>query len=250
MVKQIFFLLLLVTLNAQDFSHVYPEIFQAKHFGNFVGVEIKNLPKSHRLAELVNNNRDFIHHLFMHFSDAYFGKGYMRKLMEFEDTSQVQTQFLNYLKTDTTFNVLLQKTFSRYLNPKEKKDTFSLDQLMDVAVKYFYIAEVKPNGQYSVRVCVGINELAELHKEREPFIEAFVFPVLRDNVGQGAKLFNEFAKGVKLLYKLHLGENNKEKLLRARGAVYLYLFQNEKMRKLLLQEYKKKKKFLPFVLKK
>jgi len=55
-------------------------------------------------------------------------------------------------------------------------------------------------------------------------------------------------KGVKEVYKINLGIDTDDRLLRAQGALYMYMRKNKALTELLLSEYKKRKEFLPFVI--
>jgi hypothetical protein len=61
-------------------------------------------------------------------------------------------------------------------------------------------------------------------------------------------MYDEFVNAIKELYKINLGVDKEERLLRARGAVFMYMFHNQKLRDMLLYEYENKKEHLPFVL--
>lgn len=51
------------------------------------------------------------------------------------------------------------------------------------------------------------------------------------------------------LYEINLGIENNDRLLRAQGALYMFMRNNEVLKELLLFEYENKKEYLPFVLK-
>jgi len=61
-------------------------------------------------------------------------------------------------------------------------------------------------------------------------------------------MYDEFVKAMKELYKLNLGNEKEEKVLRAQGAMFILMRNNENLRKMLKSEYIKQKEFLPFVL--
>jgi tricorn protease-like protein len=62
-------------------------------------------------------------------------------------------------------------------------------------------------------------------------------------------VYDELVSGVKDVYKLNLGTDENEKLLRAQGAMYMYMRHNEKLKDLLIGEYMKREQNLTFVLK-
>ena len=98
-------------------------------------------------------------------------------------------------------------------------------------------------------MCTGINGLKQTEKERRPQIEAFCFTTIFNNYrGEQFNMYDEFVKGIKELYKINLGIDDNDKLLRAQGAMYMFMRNNENLKELLILEYKKKKEYLPFIL--
>jgi hypothetical protein len=61
-------------------------------------------------------------------------------------------------------------------------------------------------------------------------------------------MYDEFVKAIKELYKVNLGIDKNEKLLRAQGAIFLLMRNNENLKKMLKAEYKKQEDYLPFIL--
>ena len=55
-------------------------------------------------------------------------------------------------------------------------------------------------------------------------------------------------KGIRELYKINLGVDNNERLLRAQGALFFIIRNNGVVREMLLSEYEKRKEILPFVI--
>ncbi|MBK6525094.1 MAG: hypothetical protein IPG07_05770 [Crocinitomicaceae bacterium] len=62
-------------------------------------------------------------------------------------------------------------------------------------------------------------------------------------------MYDEFVKAIKELYKVNLGIDREEKLLRAQGAMYLLMRNSENLNKMLASEYESNKDYLPFILK-
>ncbi len=54
---------------------------------------------------------------------------------------------------------------------------------------------------------------------------------------------------MKNLNKIQFSENQEQRLLEARGAMYLFMFNNQEFRDTLISEYEKRKQVLPFYLK-
>ncbi len=85
--------------------------------------------------------------------------------------------------------------------------------------------------------------------ERKPFIEAFCFSsILKHYQSEEFSMYDEFVKSIKELYKVNLATDKDEKLLRAQGAMFILMRNNENLKKMLMKEYEKNKEFLPFIL--
>ncbi len=195
---------------------------------------------------LVNNNREYIDYLRTHFSDD----SNHEKLLAISDTIELQAEFIRSLENDSIFNREMEKLTKKITDISNYiPDTVSINELLNIAVKYFLILEINEEGFYVGQVCTGINGLAETENERNPQVEAFCFSTIVNNYqGEQFNMYNEFVKGIKELYKIHLGIEDNERLLRAQGAMYMYMRNNETLKELLLFEYENKKEYLPFVL--
>lgn len=124
-----------------------------------------------------------------------------------------------------------------------------MDKLLNVAVKYFSIMRLTDEGYYVGKVCVGLNDIKKTESERKPFTEAFSFSsILKHYQSEEYSMYDEFVKAIKELYKVNLGIDKNEKLLRAQGAIFLLMRNNENLKKMLKSEYEKQKDYLPFIL--
>ncbi len=198
-------------------------------------------------SDLVNNNAQYIDYLRTNFSD---NTNY-EQLININDTVELQNAFIRSLENDSTFNSVMHQLTERFTNQSHYiPDTISIDELLNIAVKYFLIIEITEKGFYAGKVCTGFNGLKQTEKIRKPQVEAFCFTAILNNYqGEQFNMYNEFVKGIKELYKINLGIDKGERLLRAQGAMYMYMRHNENLKRLLIYEYGKKKEYLPFVLK-
>jgi hypothetical protein len=71
---------------------------------------------------------------------------------------------------------------------------------------------------------------------------------MKNYQGTEFNMYDEFVKAIKELYKVNLGDDRDEILLRAQGGMFLLMRNNKNLRKMLISEYEMKKEFLPFVL--
>ena len=124
-----------------------------------------------------------------------------------------------------------------------------MDQVLNVAVKYFSVLGLTEEGNYRVKVCVGAQDIKNTEPIRKPFLEAFCFSsVLKNLQHPEFDLLNSFYDVVRDLYNLNLGVDPEEKILRAQGAVFMTMSQNEALKAALQQEYDSRKKDLPFIM--
>lgn len=228
----------------------YQKIFkiEKKKYGEreYLMKTINKIDANSCFSDLVNNNGQYIDYLLTHFSD----NSNYEKLMAISDTIELQNEFIKTLGNDSTFNKVMNKLTEKITNKSQfVPDTISMDGLLNIAVKYFYIMKISEEGYYAGKVCTGINGIKQTEKERKPQVEAFCFTTIMNNYqGEQFNMHNELVKGIKELYKINLGIENNDRLLRAQGAMYMFMRNNETLKELLLFEYENKNEYLPFVL--
>ncbi len=255
--KQLLFLLAISVFTINSFSQPhcniekeYGKIFKIKKYkyeeSEYLYKEVKKIDDQSCFSKLINNNNQYISYLLTHFSD----NSNYEALMSISDSIELQNKFIKHLENDTLFNKVMHKLTKKITDKANYiPDTVSIDELLNIAVKYFSIIKINKDGYYIGKVCAGINGLKQTEKERQPQIEAFCFTTILSNYQAGEyNLHNEFVKGIKELYKINLGIDPKERLLRAQGAMYMFMRNNEKLKQALLDEYDNKKEYLPFVL--
>ena len=229
----------------------YQQIFkiEKKKYGEreYLMKTINEIDTNSCFSDLINNNGQYIDYLLTHFSD----NSNYEKLMTIGDSVELQNEFIKSLENDTTFNSVMNKLTEKITNKSQfVPDTISMDGLLNIAVKYFLIRRITKEGYYAGKVCTGINGIKQTEKERKPQVEAFCFTTILNNYqGEHFNMYNELVKGIKELYKINLGIEDEERLLRAQGAMYMFMRNNDKLRELLLFEYENKKEYLPFILK-
>ncbi|OZV68617.1 hypothetical protein [Winogradskyella aurantia] len=198
-------------------------------------------------SELVKNNKTYINYLRQHFTQNIN----QEELLAIANPEELQLTYTKALKNDTNFTKLMKELAGTVKEENTVvKDTVSLDEILDVAVKYFSIKGITPEGYYEGKVCAGINGIKQTLDIRRPHLEAFCFSTILDHLkDETFNMYNEFVKGIKELYTLNLGMDNSEKLLRAQGAMFMFMRNNKKLSELLQTEYENKKGSLPFILK-
>ena len=229
-------------------THYEDFISAEKSFYNEKSYLIKRVVETQKkscFSELVNNNPMFIDYLLTNFSS---NANYQNQL-ELTDSVVMRNTYFDDLRKDSLFNSIMTDLVNKTIDKKIPKDTISMDKLLNVAVKYFSIMRLTDEGHYVGKVCVGLNDIKKTESDRKPFIEAFSFSsILKHYQSEEYSMYDEFVKAIKELYKVNLGIDKNEKLLRAQGAMFLLMRNNENLKKMLKSEYEKQKEYLPFIL--
>ena len=171
------------------------------------------------------------------------------QLLALDDSTTIQAAFIASLEADSVFMELMADLDARRYDSNATRDTLSLNEILDYAVKYFSIIGLTPEGHYRGKVCAGINGITETEAERNPHIEAFCFSSILENMGNEThSMYPVFVNGIRRLYTLNLGLDEEDRLLRAQGAMYMFMREQPELTALLKMEYSEKRHFLPFVL--
>jgi hypothetical protein len=167
-----------------------------------------------------------------------------------KDSLALRKIYLAELKKDSSFAKVMEELQTKVLEKKVAKDSIDMDDLMNVAMKYFTITKASADGGYSGKVCVGINGVTSTQTKRQAFLEAFAFSsIFKHYQSKEYNMYREFTDAIRKILPIQLGEDNNERLLRAQGALFVLMSQNEKLQKMLREEYEARKTNLPFILK-
>ncbi|MDR2009903.1 MAG: hypothetical protein LBQ22_05430 [Bacteroidales bacterium] len=197
------------------------------------------------ISGLVNNNINIFDYLLTHF---YSNTNYQELLM-ISDSLSLHKAYISDLKNDSLFNSVMYGFVNKTLEKTLPKDTVTFDDLLNIAVKYFSIIRLNDEGNYVGKVCAGLNDIKKTEEERKPYIEAFCFSsIIKHYQSEEFSMYDEFVKSIRELYKVNLGIDQNERLLRAQGAMFLLMRNNENLKKMLKSEYEKNKEYLPFIL--
>lgn len=170
-------------------------------------------------------------------------------LAQINDTIAISQKVIEHLESDAIFAPLVKNYRAKVVDHTQAKDTVHLDKILNVAVKFFNLTGVNAEGAYSGRICVGINPLKNTEKTRSPYLEAFAFDAIINNLNSETYPFYDYyIKSIQKIYKLNLGTNDQDQLLRAQGALFIQMLDSTDLQQLLKDEYERKKDILPFVL--
>ncbi|MFN3315189.1 MAG: hypothetical protein ACK40K_00085 [Raineya sp.] len=204
----------------------------------------KDFKPDNCLAKIVPN-KSFLRYLQEHFSK----KLDLSSFSDYTDSAKTRKEYIAQLQKDEKFINLLNEWVEKVENPTSK-DSLSFDEVLGIAVKYFSV-NMNKDEKYTIKICSGINDILKTEPTRKPFLEAFCFSSILENFR--AKNQYDMTEEVKLvakeLYKVNLGVDKQERIFRAQGALYMLMRKNEKLQKMLLEDYQKQKNMLPFVIK-
>ncbi|GIV26931.1 MAG: hypothetical protein KatS3mg027_0745 [Bacteroidia bacterium] len=247
-----FICLSLFALKAQqkcDIRDYYDDFIEVKRMKSqnhyFLISNIIPIQQNNCVSEFINNNQKFLSYLLTNFSSTVNRKDFL----SISDSVQLKRSFIEHLKKDSIFNPLMQELNDKSILKIKKKDTVTMNEILSIAVKFFSIQNINEEGYYLGKICIDPRFLINTEPIRKPFIEAFCFStVFKYLDDENIKLYDEFIKAIKEIYTINLGNNNSEKLLRAQGALYILMKQNEKLKKSVKKEYELQKDYLPFIL--
>lgn len=196
-------------------------------------------------AYYINGQQQFWDYLLLHFSQRLD----YDELAKITDTVLLQKKFISHLTKDTVFNPIIREYTQKAIVKNQSKDSISMDALLNIAVKFLNVEKITDEDYYTARICTGLNEIKNTEKNRKPFPEAFCFGAVIENINnEKYNLYPYFVESIKNIYKLNLGIDKKDRLLRAQGAIFIQMFHYDKLKELLKDEYEKNKDILPFIL--
>lgn len=232
--------------NYADFVYIQKASYKSGDKDIYYLIKWTDETKNKKCFSGIVKNTSYIIHLLTNFSSNANDS----LLLQINDSVTLQNEYIKVLTKDTLFNRVMTDLISKTVEKSVPKDTVSMDKLVNIAVKYFSVFKINPQGYYVGFVCGGRNDIEKTEKVRRPQLEAFCFSSIANNMEGGKfNMYEEFVKALKELYKVNLGVDDNERLLRAQGAMFLLMRNNVSLKKMLKYEYEKNKTWLPFILK-
>jgi hypothetical protein len=98
----------------------------------------------------------------------------------YPDTVQLSRLYLNEFSGDKKLRKLFKESYLAIENPNRKKKTsYSEEELMTVASKFFYCDDVLPDTTVRMHICVGLNGIKEADWEKDyTLLEAFCYEAI------------------------------------------------------------------------
>ncbi len=210
------------------------------------GIRLTSTFQNIEPVENILDYKSYINYIFYNFKDE------SSKFKGVIDINQKETVFELHrerLKNDTLFVNTLQRISDNSTKNIQDKPSYDLDIVMDIATKFVKITGINEQGNYTLKVCVGVNDLEQTQSKRYADIEAFCFvSVFNAYLNKENPLKDEIIKEFHKIVPLSMGIEKEERILRAQGALMVLMYQNESFKQALLKEYEYKKDILPFTI--
>ncbi len=210
------------------------------------GIRLTSTFQNIEPVENILDYKSYINYIFYNFKDE------SSKFKGVIDINQKETVFELHrerLKNDTLFVNTLQRISDNSIKKIQDKPSYDLDVVMDIATKFVKITGINEQGNYTLKVCVGVNDLEKTQSKRYADIEAFCFvSVFNAYLNKENPLKDEIIKEFHKIVPLSMGIEKEERILRAQGALMVLMYQNESFKQALLKEYEDKKDILPFTI--
>jgi hypothetical protein len=170
-----------------------------------------------------------------------------------ENPVEVKQEFKGYLSANIESLNPIVELFGLFIKSKnhglisftgQSKKNFTLEQMKAIAVRNIFPQRMTETGKPAIKICVA-GEGFEDYPARDNLLEAFLFESVFNGFTEG-KLGKKIEEFMNTIPKLNLSTDNDTALKRAQGALWWLLFQDKEFEKILLDNYKNKKDYLPF----
>lgn len=174
----------------------------------------------------------------------------------YPDTGKINLEYCKMvIEEKTMINNLINLTPNNLTNWPQNKDTFSINELLLVASKFFYCDQVNEKDTSVARhICIGINGQNEIKSDRNLILlqsfafEAIFYHLLKKEAPLFEKNFDDFRRQSAIRNKLHFA-NFDSYLISVRNECYNYMINNSDLKKKLIKYYRNNKNNFNFYLK-
>ncbi|GAB4170850.1 MAG: hypothetical protein Kow00108_05060 [Calditrichia bacterium] len=208
---------------------------------------------NHCSIRFIINEPDSAHPLYRYVHQQYYYLNYLLYNVSSYDIKQLKAYcsdkhrldsiFYHYLNTSPSFKEAYLSSCSRYYSAKgvtiqgipikSGRDTIFVSDLLTIAVRFFYPDRIE-NDSIKGRICVGINGLKDYTQRNYP-AEAFVFSAIFNQIVNNDQfgVYQKYKNTMHLLSSLRLSNDQEKTLERARGALWMELYQFEPLKQAL-----------------
>lgn len=244
-------------LTVDEIKGFYPEIFDARPnrvpgsdaLRGTVSVDIAEVPEGNPLAPLITENPHLIRYVLSSRSLAE------EDLQAAVRMSDFPGYYFELLRNDAAFNSTFLEIVDRYLRGRgggvpdyqgRSGRRVAFDDVLDTAVRFVYPSFIDEEGNVGAQICSGINGLADLALEPDPFLEALVYSAIAAELHVGdSPVQKKISYALALARDLSLSTDEEIALARAQGVVWAVLKESPEFRESLRRQYERIGVLLP-----
>lgn len=248
------------TVPAVDLRAEYPRLFRIDEVkeGDDTGYSLvmDTLPTGHVLAPLVNRNRRYFDYLAEHATTPELTQLIARQKWQI---GPLRAAYDSLLRSDGGYNAILAASVGRYLaargtavagyDPTRPAPVLAMDDVVQVAARFFYPDMIRPDGTIQTHVCVDLNGVHDLQRPRDLALEAFLYDAIFEAIsGGGTPLATEFRRIAAEMNRADLSSDPTVRITRAQGFMWSRLAPSRVLRQTIREAYDRRREFLPFTL--
>jgi hypothetical protein len=195
--KYLYFLILIVFVSCRSNKSIITknvdiEVYTYENEGK---IQASAMPKLRSESKWNEYNRRF-EYLLINVSEIHFlQKAERRKEIWdlYPDTTKLKRLYLNEYIQDEKLSNYFELTKTAIWNENfEATITFTIDELLDVASKFFYCDKVFPDSTIQSHVCIGLNGISEANWSKDyKLLEAFCYEAIFNDLDKDISEIDE-----------------------------------------------------------
>lgn len=247
------------TVPAFDPATLYPRLFRVEEVkeadNTGYSLAFDTLPAGDLLAPLVNRNWHYFDYLAEHATTPELTQLVAQRGWQI---GPLRAAYDSLLRHDPVYNGVMTTTIGRYLAPRGRTVTeydptrplprLAMDGVMEVAVRFFYPDEVRPNGTIQTHVCVSLNGMHDLQQPRDLALEAFLYQAIFREANRQSPLRAEWKRFQAEMEAAVVSPDPEVRLTRAREFLWARLASSRVLRATLRRAYEENRDILPFAI--
>lgn len=197
MMKYLYFLILIVFVSCRSNKSIITKNvdIEVSTYENEGKIQASAMPKLRSESKLNEYNRRF-EYLLINVSEIHFlQKAERRKEIWdlYPDTTKLKRLYLNEYIQDEKLSNYFELTKTAIWNENfEATITFTIDELLEVASKFFYCDKVFPDSTIQSHVCIGLNGISEANWTKDyKLLEAFCYEAIFNDLDKDISEIDE-----------------------------------------------------------
>jgi hypothetical protein len=215
---------------------------------------VDSVPQTDPRAPLFNGNQGYFYYLAYQAPRADLSALIRSRSWQ---AAELSAAYDSALRRDTAFTSAVGATIARFrasrgdaasAGPSRPLPVFSMDDAMQVAVRFFYPDAIQPDDRIQTHICVGFNGVRDLQRPRNLALEAFLFDAIQTVTNDDTPVAVEVQRLTREMNRADLSADSAIRVTRAQGFLWSRLAPNPVLRRAIRDAYEARKSFLPFVI--